>query len=418
MLKNSIRWNLTFNIQATPQVLKQIEKVDYSYQANHTKFTKPITVTSRANNFKFPPPGYYLSVYASPRIIARAYFMDGQNRSSSTQANVKCSLELCPINLSYTPKMHGSQNIEISGNVTAKDKNDKITKITIAWGDRKTCNGMNCEIDGIPTVSKVFSFNHTYATVGSYIINIGVSDTNEVSFNKTVTTTALLLEPSFPSGSRDMAISAKTNSVLRISTSSGSMDLSNSPTALTVFGKLSNLTGGYGIPNEPINITVGKHQYSPTDTKTGMHAGEFTKDFNPNELGEGTFVIVAEPQDPKYAGINVTEDLLITRTFTRDQIIAIVSIAAAAIGSALGLLVTIPPHRLQKKRAEKFRKCILDINTRFIEFKQKQSSRELYLDDLEDLRRRFMNMIASQELAEEQYKMLDDIISSYINRAK
>ena len=29
-----------------------------------------------------------------------------------------------------------------------------------------------------------------------------------------------------------------------------------------------------------------------------------------------------------------------------------------------------------------------------------------------------MNMVASQELAEEQYKMLDDIISSYINRVK
>jgi hypothetical protein len=183
--------------------------------------------------------------------------------------------------------MHGPLNIEISGNATAKDKNDKIRKITIAWGDGKKCNGMNCEQDGRPTVSKVFSFNYTYATVGLYIINLGVSDTNEVSFNKTVTTTALLLERSFPSGSRDMAISAKTNSVLRLFTSSDSMDLSNSPTTLTVFGKLSNLTGGYGIPNEPINITVWKHPYFSTDTKTGLHAGEFTKDINPNELGEG-----------------------------------------------------------------------------------------------------------------------------------
>ena len=106
-----------------------------------------------------------------------------------------------------------------------------------------------------------------------------------------------------------MVISAKTNSVLRIFTSSDSMDLSNSPTTLTVFGKLSNLTDGYGIPNEPINITVGKHPISSTDTKTGLHAGEFTKDINPNELGEGTFIIVADPQNPKYTGINVSKDL-------------------------------------------------------------------------------------------------------------
>lgn len=44
---------------------------------------------------------------------------------------------------------------------------------------------------------------------------------------------------------------------------------------------------------------------------------------------------MAYPQDPKYTGINVTKDLKITRTFTREQIITIVSIVAAAIGSGV-----------------------------------------------------------------------------------
>ena len=80
--------------------------------------------------------------------------------------------------------------------------------------------------------------------------------------------------------------------------------------------------------------------------------------------------------------------------------------------------VTIPPYLSKKKQAQTLRDCIVDVNNKYNKFTQNKIPRDQYLKELESLRSNFMNLVATRGISEDQYKMLDDMISSYANRAQ
>jgi hypothetical protein len=421
--KDGPRWNLTVFTKAAPhtQPIKNVSYIAYPGFPTPNGADRE-TRNNTQDQFKIEWDGLYGGI----NITTTVNFKDGKNipyPGNPLRVLLPCPPNDCYVKLNVFPKIrlvNDRMIIEVAGNATGQN-GSKITTIQIDWGDGKQEPSAS---SNTPASSyKRLAFRpHLYSTLGSYKINMTVSTDKNVDSRYTITTTSLLFERYLPKN-LPVRISDAANAILDISTTSDTIQ-SDTPITFQVNGKLSNLTGA-PIGKQPIHITMFSNKthdiHLPiTDT---LPNGEYSAPIDSNTLGVGTYKIVAQPEGQKYLGFNVTKDLIvIPRPLTFDQFIQYLSIIVGIGVAIIGGIVKVPEYISGKKQATKLRDCIRDINNVYNKFKEKlnplQTDKDQYWKDLESLRSNFMDLLASRNIIEDQYKMLDEMISIYSNKVK
>jgi hypothetical protein len=159
-------WDLTVYVKAPPQVLRNIEKVNYRA---YPQFTGPnetnqivfhngtwsANITTQNNNFALKT-----SVLAGPKINAAVFFKGNQVRQyPPLQIILQCTAQACPIIFTVNPKLIGLNILKVDG----LDESRNIVKIHVAWGDGSTSDAAN------------FPLTHKYSKPGPYIVRIAAT---------------------------------------------------------------------------------------------------------------------------------------------------------------------------------------------------------------------------------------------------
>jgi len=425
--KDGPHWKVTVAIKADPET-KPIDYVTWTVNLNPGNPVQTINSTDPRQNFGV----YFSDLYAGVGGEATAHYKDGHTTTLPFNIPLKCSQE-CSSQLNITAKMTNRNVVKVNGTATAK-YGTHITNISIKWGDtNKSFPWPN----NTPSKSKTFSFDHTYHTVGSYTITITARNDRGFDLTQNVTTTGLLYEHYLPPDS-PLRVSESANSILQISTTS---DVVQSDTPMSVVVKLLYLNGS-GIGNQGINITASAidnpNVYTSLHRLVGMSDikprvitvvpeqkpnGEYTTTIEPHVLSVGKYKIVAQPEGQRYVGFNVTKELTVSNpALTFDQFITYLSLGVGIGSIIIGAIIKAPGYFRGKKQAFMLRSCIRNINDEYHKFEGKssfiQTNKDQYLKDLERLRSHFMNLLGTRDITADQYKVLDDMITTYSNRVK
>jgi len=390
-------------MKAVPQVLRNIQKVNYLAYPGFMgpNGTYSVNITSMENKFALGP----LNVYAGPRINATVFFRDNQVIKYPTlRTAVQCTPQTCPILFTVIPKLSGL-NIKLDGS----EESGNIVKIHVAWGDGTTNEGH-------------FPFMHKYSKPGLYTVTIAATSNLRVTVSQSIQTTTLLLENSIPKGSA-FGVSAKANAALSVNTTASSIQ-DNTPISFIISGKLSSLNDSV-VTNVPLDINiflVANHNlYDVTYTQPTGANGTYKQVFdNFNLLNDGLYKIIVKPTGQRYSTLNATKDLTVMpHPLTTDQLVTYLFAAIGAVVAVIGGVVKIPSYITQVKQSNNFRLYLLYLNFEYSRYKKTKNpsptDKDRYLDALETSRNNFMDLVASRKITANQYNMLDDLVSRYIN---
>jgi hypothetical protein len=161
--------------------------------------------------------------------------------------------------------------------------------------------------------------------------------------------------------------------------------------------------------------------YNPTYTEITEADGTYKHVFDNLNLHDGMYKIIVRPANQQYFGLNVTKDLIvIPHPLTTDQLITYLF---ALIGAAVAIIsgvIKIPGYITQRKQASKLRDCIRTVNLQYHEYKEtknpSQIDKDKYRSLLETLRDNFLDLVPDRKITEDQYKMLDDLVSNHLNK--
>jgi len=394
------RWKMTVWIEADPSVLQNIERVSYHLHPSET-FPEPVqNISSPENKFALQ-----LNVIAGPRISATVYFKDNHVVTAPLlRTFVTGSPELFPIELTIDPKLTGL-NIIIDGKAIAKE--GEISKISVDWGDGNSSEGN-------------FPFSHKYSKTGPYTINVTAQNSFGIFVTRSVQTNALLLEKNIQKES-SFRISAKENAALNVATSSPSIP-DNTPITYTIRGTLSSLNGS-DVNNQTllINLLSVDHPelYNVTEQVYTKNNGNYEYKNENLNLRQGTYKILVKPTGPRYTELDAAEVLIVLpQPLTSDQLIQYLALVIGIGGTIIGATLKVPNYLTGIKHSKHFSTYIEKINNKYKEFNNttKPVNKKQYLDDFDALRSKIIYMLERGDINEDQYKMLDDKVSDYLNK--
>jgi hypothetical protein len=416
--KGPALWKLSVSVKASPQVLGNIQRVNY-------RAYKGFTCCNETNQIVFPNgtlsvnlyysknnPDYALNmtVIAGPRIDATVFFKDKEVRKYPTQQIVmQCILQTCPIVFTVNPNLSG-QNLKLDGS----EDSGNIVKIHVAWGDGSANEGH-------------FPFMHKYSKAGLYTVTIAGTNNIGVTVSQIIQISTYLLENSIPKGLP--GVSTNAYGVLIANTTASNIQ-EDAPISFIISGKLSS-SNGSSAPNVPIYIrmySVAHPELYNVRSSPGLKTGaDGIYSWSPPTVTvDGSYKIIVEPLAQPYSTLHpVVKDLtVIPAPFNKDQLIQIWGIAVAAGVAVIALLVKIPSYITQVKQSDNLRNCIKAINSEYDRYMQikdpSQIDKDRYLDALDTSRNIIMDFVASRNplrsITVDQYNMLDDLVSRRISK--
>jgi hypothetical protein len=400
--------NVTAWIEADPRVLQQISKVDYKAFPNFTcpncrNGTYFTSIQDLHNNFAI-----YLTVYAGPKINTTVYFKDGLNVTLPIkQISIPC-FPFCSISFSnaqLTLNSDKSWNAKVEG--VAITKVGKINKTARDWGD----GGQKDEF-----LNNKFSFTHHYSSLGPYIIKVTATTNKGVKISKDIQLADFPELKDQPKES-DYKISINADTVLNVDTTSPSID-SKSATSFGVSGKLIHLNG-IGRNQQELNITLfkaddlGNKRNAPillTDNN-----GIYVYKFDPENHDKGNYKVMVIPINASYNHLNVTTNLVVTDSpMTFDQFIQYLSLGIGIAAGVLGAIIKVPTYLSNNRKRNNTSNSIKEINEIYKNYENDTQNKNKYLKELKILPDKFPNLLTRGNIAEDQFKFLDDIITRYV----
>jgi len=97
--------------------------------------------------------------------------------------------------------------------------------------------------------------------------------------------------------------------------------------------------------------------------------------------------------------------------------LSILSTATGTGAMATGIIATVPGVLRTRKQSKRMSIYLLKIHHGYDELRKKPANTSEYLNILEGLRSEIIYLLQGREINENQYKMLDDRIIEYLNKA-
>jgi hypothetical protein len=402
------RWDLAVYVKALPQVLRNIQKVNYLAYPGFSgpNGTASKNVTSMENKFALG-----LNVGAGPKIHATVFFKDNQVREYPTlQINLPCVGQTCPVVFTVNPKLIGN-TLKIDGS----GETGNIAKIHVVWGD------------GYTSDSSKFPLMHKYSKSGPYTVIIAAISNRGITISQTIPAIQignLFLQNSIPSLS-NYRYSAKANASLFVNGSSPSIE-DNTPILFVVSGKLSSFNGT-SVSNVPMTIHIYLVANDSVSRTYDWHTvADGTYNFRLPDLtlkDDGLYRITVRPTDQRFPALDATTVFKVNpapNPITRDQLIAISAIAIPTAIVAITGTIKIPSFITRVKQSNNFRIYQLYLNFEYNRYKNTKNRSEIdkdrYVNTLEASRNSIMDLVGTGKITDSQYIMLDNLISRYINK--
>jgi hypothetical protein len=397
-------------IEAPPEVMQQIKNVTYM----PSKFGGArFPVYSSENKF-----AQTLYVAAGPKVNTTVYFKDnGFIQHPTIQTSVEIpDPDISPVDLQIDARIIDS-NLTINGKAIPKE-NFTITNITVDWGDGNITEPKNN-----------LSFSHLYSKPVPPVVDIivGIKRTDIPNSIETflihhLATSNLIIKENIPKDDSTLIFSRSGEDFLTIDTNLGSMQ-ADTPVKFNVSGKLvmtSNSTGP-GVSTQPILIDFHwmehPERYERMENVTTKENGYYTLQ-DELTLEEGNYKISARPNNYKFIGASpATKDLVVYgKSLTSEQLTTYL-IAGIGTGLAvLGAILRVPGYFTSVKQANTLSRYLAKINDKYYQFSNEKSiGKDEFVRELYEIRRSVTYLLERRDINENQYKILDDKITYYID---
>jgi hypothetical protein len=382
------RWNMTVWIDASPLVLKQIDRVVYHPYPGWNNSAYPGIPEEKFALF-LP------SIYAGPIINSTVYFKDNRSITyDKFRTSVPIPFDIMKLNITY-------QGLTVTLDERIDTDFGNITNINISWGDGKSASGN-------------FPINHTYLEKSLYTIIVTASTTRNILLSESINTIGF-------SPDKDERANAKLTLYTNYDSQIKSQALlENRPFTLSVYGNLTEYAGNKGIPNQRLELSFLNPQNILIDEKTleptKPDSGHYSYDFSVKPLPTGLYRLIVQGKD-NYSSISQAQDILIpVHQITISDLFATSGLIIGVASGVSGLVSALAVYVVSRIRIKNLGNFMTRIINEYKKYKKTtdQVERHKYISRFENMREEILEMLQKGKIDENKYQMLDQKISSYI----